>query len=277
VVDDHHQDHRDAQVIQVVQVPTVRRWLLKKAVHVLNLLSICAVLDRVGFRRSFSGMSLTAPAMRWHTVGGMPASRSSDLTGRARLREAALRLFAERGYAGTSTRAVAAEAGVSSALVIHHFDSKEGLRAAVDEDVLGRLDVALRELDAGGDLMASLGEVSARMFGADPLLRGYLRRALQESSAASVALFGRLLDVARAELERLVGAEGSPTNADLQWAPFQMLCLILGPLLLEPVMQPNLNRAMFDPEVLAHRSAANQQLLRHGLFGEDAPAQNRPA
>lgn len=192
----------------------------------------------------------------------------SDLTGRARLREAALRLFAERGFAATTTRAIAAEAGLSPALVIHHFGSKAGLRAAVDDEVLERIGAALRELDTGeGDLMTSLGDVSARMFGADPLLRGYLRCVLQEDSAASSAMFGRLLDGAHAELERLVQAAGGRTDADLEWAPFQMLCLILGPLLLEPVMAPNLNQPMFDPQVLTRRSAANQRLLRLGLFG----------
>lgn len=201
---------------------------------------------------------------------GMEAS-PSDLTGRARLREAALRLFAQRGFAATSARAVAAEAGLSPALVMHHFGSKEGLRAAVDEQVLTRLGAALRELDPDDeDLMASLGEISARMFGADPILRGYLRRVLQEDSPASAALFGRLLDGARTELERLIAAEDGRTDADLQWAPFQMLCLIVGPLLLEPVMQPNLDQPMFEAPMLARRSAANQRLLRLGLFGAAA-------
>ncbi|PZG19129.1 TetR family transcriptional regulator [Micromonospora craterilacus] len=199
----------------------------------------------------------------------MRAMPASDLTGRARLREAALRLFAERGFAATSARAVAAAAGLSPALVIHHFGSKEGLRAAVDEDVLGRIGAALRDLDGGTeDLMASLGVVSARMFGADPVLRGYLRRVLLEDSPASAALFARLLAGARAELDRLTAAEGGRSGGETEWAPFQMLCLILGPLLLEPVMQPNVDRPMFDPEVLAGRSAANQRLLRHGLFGQ---------
>lgn len=198
---------------------------------------------------------------------------SSDLTGRARLREAALALFAQRGFEATSTRAVAAAAGLSPALVIHHFGSKEGLRAAVDEEVLSRLGTALRDLDDGPpDLMASLGVVSARMFGADPQLRGYLRRVLLEGSEASAALFGRLLAGARNELDRLIAAEGGHPNADSQWAPFQMLCLVLGPLLLEPVMQPNLDQPMFDPQVLAGRSAANQRLLCLGLFGQEPAA-----
>jgi AcrR family transcriptional regulator len=44
---------------------------------------------------------------------------------------AARRLFAERGYAATTTADVAARAGVSEGILFHHFGSKEGLLAAV--------------------------------------------------------------------------------------------------------------------------------------------------
>ncbi|MGN5634369.1 TetR/AcrR family transcriptional regulator [Streptomyces sp. AC154] len=201
-----------------------------------------------------------------------------DLTGRARLRRCALELFAERGFEATSTRAVAAAAGLSPALVTRHFGSKLGLRAAVDEEVLGRIGEALAGIESrSGDLMASLGDVSARLFGADPVLRGYLRQVLLEDSEASADLFARLLRGARGELERLATAEGVRTDPGAQtWAPFQILCLVLGPLLLERVMQPGLDRPMFAPEVLAQRSAANQRLLLHGLFG-DATGETGPA
>ncbi|MFE5602591.1 TetR/AcrR family transcriptional regulator [Streptomyces coelicoflavus] len=193
----------------------------------------------------------------------------ADLTGRARLRRAALELFAERGFEATSTRAVAAAAGVSPALVTRHFGSKEGLRAAVDKDVLDRIGSELADADSDVGLMESLGAVSARLFGADPVLRGYLRQVLLEDSEASAVLFGRLLRGAQAELERLSvvhGARGR-SGADNAWAPFQMLCLILGPLLLERVMQPNVQDPMFAPDVLKQRSAANQRLLLQGFYG----------
>lgn len=133
-----------------------------------------------------------------------------DLTGRARLRRCALELFAERGFEATSTRAVAAAAGLSPALVTRHFGSKQGLRAAVDEEVLGRIGEALAGAGArSGDLMASLGDVSAQLFGADPVLRGYLRQVLLEDSEASADLFARLLRGARGELERLAAAGAS--------------------------------------------------------------------
>ncbi|RKN39029.1 TetR/AcrR family transcriptional regulator [Streptomyces hoynatensis] len=189
-----------------------------------------------------------------------------DLTGRARLRDAALELFAERGFEATSTRAVAAAAGLSPALVTRHFGSKEGLRAAVDEHVLALFGRALAAVRPGERLMESLGEVSARLFGADPVLRGYLRHSLIEGGRAGEALFGRLLAGAKAELSRLDAAHGGGA-ADAAWAPFQLLSVVLGPLLLERVAQPHLAAPMFGPEALAERSAANQRLLLRGWYG----------
>jgi AcrR family transcriptional regulator len=63
------------------------------------------------------------------------------------LRSAA-RLFGERGYRAVTVRDIAAEAGVSAALVMKLFLSKEKLFAAVqpDESMLAELDVPTSEL-----------------------------------------------------------------------------------------------------------------------------------
>jgi AcrR family transcriptional regulator len=54
---------------------------------------------------------------------------------RARLIGAARRLFAERGYAATSTRMIAREAGVNLGGIQYHFGSKQELHRHVLEDV----------------------------------------------------------------------------------------------------------------------------------------------
>ena len=56
-----------------------------------------------------------------------------ELTTVERIRNAALRIVAVQGVAGTSLRAVAAAAGVSLGLVQHHFATKAGLIKAVDD------------------------------------------------------------------------------------------------------------------------------------------------
>lgn len=66
----------------------------------------------------------------------MNAARE-DLTGRARLRDAAIECFAAHGF-DESLRAIAARARVSAGLVRHHFGSKEALRAECDATVLAR-------------------------------------------------------------------------------------------------------------------------------------------
>jgi AcrR family transcriptional regulator len=50
---------------------------------------------------------------------------------RARVTQAAHRLFVERGYHGTSMRRIAEQAGLSLGGIYNHFDSKEDILAAV--------------------------------------------------------------------------------------------------------------------------------------------------
>ena len=62
---------------------------------------------------------------------------------RARLLSEALRLFAERGYEGVSTRAVASAADSNVALIAFHFGSKRGLYEAAVEAVAQRMAEAI--------------------------------------------------------------------------------------------------------------------------------------
>jgi AcrR family transcriptional regulator len=62
--------------------------------------------------------------------------------------QSARRLFGERGYRGVTVRDIAADAGISAALVMKLFRSKEKLFAAAqpDESLLTDLDVPTSEL-----------------------------------------------------------------------------------------------------------------------------------
>ncbi|NLG21793.1 MAG: helix-turn-helix transcriptional regulator, partial [Actinomycetales bacterium] len=65
----------------------------------------------------------------------MDTESSDNRTGSQRILEAAINLFGRNGVKGTSMRAIAEEAGVSQALVVHHFGSKDGLQRACDHHV----------------------------------------------------------------------------------------------------------------------------------------------
>lgn len=64
---------------------------------------------------------------------------------RARIVEAALELFAERGFHGTAVPLVAKRAGVGAGTIYRFFDSKEALVNAAFREAKGRLGDALLE------------------------------------------------------------------------------------------------------------------------------------
>src|SRR4051812_13061990 len=73
---------------------------------------------------------------RWRMGMLDPRATNEDLTAKARIRNAALDLYAQYGEDRVSMRAVAAAAEVTLGLVQHHFKNKEGLRDAVDRLVV---------------------------------------------------------------------------------------------------------------------------------------------
>ncbi|AKK09675.1 TetR/AcrR family transcriptional regulator [Corynebacterium testudinoris] len=130
-------------------------------------------------------------------------SEPSDLTGRARIRDAAIELFAERGFHKTSVKAIAESAGVSPGLVIHHFGSKDELRRVCDEYVIAKLideRFASAETPSADLVQALLAEATS----AGPKF-SYLARLLVEPGKAGDELFTRL--VASTERNLALGRE----------------------------------------------------------------------
>ena len=76
------------------------------------------------------------------------ATRSDGVEARARLLHAALRLFAEKGFANTSTRELATAASVNIAAISYYFGDKAGLyRAAYTEPMGTCSDIVASNLD----------------------------------------------------------------------------------------------------------------------------------
>jgi AcrR family transcriptional regulator len=77
-----------------------------------------------------------------------------------RIRDAAILRYGRDGFSA-GLRAVAADAGVTAGLVVHHFGSKDGLRRACDEYVLGVIRSEKLKAATGGaaGMIAQLAEV----------------------------------------------------------------------------------------------------------------------
>lgn len=65
----------------------------------------------------------------------MPSTDSTSRSGADRILDAAISLFGKHGFRGTTLKDIASEADVSQALIIHHYGTKEALRASCDEHV----------------------------------------------------------------------------------------------------------------------------------------------
>jgi AcrR family transcriptional regulator len=113
-------------------------------------------------------------------------SNSGDLTARARIRDAAIALFAERGIDAATIRDIAQAAEVSSGLLRHHFGSKEGLRDACDEFALNQL----TGLGARFTEMQAFPPLDPSVLG----LQRYLVRSTLDGSPAGAAMFDRMID-----------------------------------------------------------------------------------
>ncbi|GIG67131.1 TetR/AcrR family transcriptional regulator [Phytomonospora endophytica] len=77
---------------------------------------------------------------------------------RERLIESTRELLRERGYVGTSPKAIQARAGAGQGSMYHHFDGKPALAlAALDRNAAELRDRAERTLDGRGGVVARIG------------------------------------------------------------------------------------------------------------------------
>lgn len=192
-----------------------------------------------------------------------------DLSGKARIREAALRLFSTNGIAATSIRAVAEEAGVSPGLIIHHFGSKDGLCRALDEAVLDRMEQAVQAVSSSApatDLVEQQAQEIAAVIRDAPVLADYIGRALSERGEAGVALFERMAERARGGLRAAARAGNLRPGVDRHWAPLQLILLLFGPFMLRPLIEEALGDSLLSDGALERWMRANADLLRHGLY-----------
>jgi AcrR family transcriptional regulator len=145
---------------------------------------------------------------------------------RERVLEVASRLLASRGYSGTSISAISKASGVLPASIYWHFESKEGLAAAVVERAAERWLGQLRELseafdpsrDPGSEPFIALREVfederelvrllnlmALERRGADSEAAAALRRVRSEVKAAQIQLTEPFIQVRDPALRRQV-------------------------------------------------------------------------
>ncbi len=202
----------------------------------------------------------------------MVEAHGDDRTAKARIRDAAITCVATHGIEATTVRRVAAEADVSPGLVMHHFGSVDGLRAACDEHVAAIIRQQKREAMAEGpglDVMAVLREADGRSL-AD--LSGYLARVLVEDTPAVAALVDELVADAEGTLADGVASGSVQPSDDPHGRAAVLTIWSLGALVLHRHLARLLGADPTDPGFTADPAAAAAylgpatELLRGGLL-----------
>ena len=128
---------------------------------------------------------------------------ADDLTAVARIRDAAIDQVGQNGFS-VGLRTIAQAAGVSAALVIHHFGSKDGLLRACDEYIAEQIREAKTESLRSADPASWLRAV-AEIDTYAPMM-AYLVRSLQSGSDLAKEFWQRMIDNAEQYLEEGVRA-----------------------------------------------------------------------
>ncbi len=198
---------------------------------------------------------------------------TGDLTATALIRESAMRLFAERGALSVTVRDIAAAAGVSPSLVIHHYGSKERLKEAVDEHVVRFFGELLAEfLDASPQdmLAASTTAALADRLDDGPMLH-YLRRLLADGGPAAERLFRSLYDISLELVGRYERAGLFKPSPDGAARVAVLLVNDLGVVLLRDQISAVLGADPLQGEGLTRWGQAVMDLYTNGLIALTEP------
>lgn len=190
-----------------------------------------------------------------------------DLTARARIRDAALSLFAERGIDGATIRDIGRAAGVSAGLVRHHFGSKEALRNACDAHALDRLmrikEKAVFDGQSGNPAFIAAAHPTAM------LLMRYFARSMVDDSPAAAALFDQMVDLA----EQWVTTHRPEVSADPRAYAAVLVAMQTGLLVLRDHASRALGADIFDPAGHPRMNKALVDFYSHALLSPDLAAQ----
>lgn len=209
--------------------------------------------------------------------GRGPRESLDDRSTKARIRDAAIASIAEHGLSGTTARKVASTAGVSPGLVIHHFESMEGLRSACDQYVATTIREFKEQAMSGGptlDVLAAFRESPNQ-----PLM-GYLSQVLADDSPAVARLVDELVDDAEGYIQHGVESGMLQPSENPRGRAVVLTLWSLGALVLHQHLQRLLGVDLTDPNLVTNPTAAAYvapvyEIYGNGVFEEAFTAQTK--
>lgn len=189
-----------------------------------------------------------------------------DVTTVARIRDAAVARFGAVGYARSSVRDIAADAGVSPGLVMHHFGSKEGLRRACDEWMVAQL---MGEKARIGDTSVAS---TIREWLDDPgrfrAYVDYVATMITDGTEGGARLFDLMLAETRAMLDAGVAGGTMHDSVDPEVRAVLITVDGLAPLLVRDHIARALGAPLDDPATIRRMTLPTLELYTHGLYAD---------
>lgn len=203
---------------------------------------------------------------------------SDDRTARARIRDEALQLFAELGPDVVTVRGIAERAGVSPSLVIRHYGSKDGLRAAVDGYVIQVFEAMLAQVSdptidrrPESAVPLSFVEVVTESLPHDSAIPAYLGRMLLAGGPAGANLFQRLHDMSKATLSEMIAGGSAAPGTDPEVRAAFLLVNDLAVVILRDRLTEVLGLDPVSPDGLRRWGTEVLSVYRGGLLDDAAP------
>ena len=146
---------------------------------------------------------------------------------REQLLDIGRRLFAERGFEGTSIEEIAAKAGVSKPVVYEHFGGKEGLYAVVVDREVDRLLTMATDMLGGANTMPKFEDAAVRLLKYIEDNADGFRILVRDSPPGSgTGTFGTLLSDIAGQVEYIVADYLSARGQDRNLAPMYAQMLV---------------------------------------------------
>ena len=200
---------------------------------------------------------------------------------RTRVLAAAEAVFAERGYAGATTREIAERAGIGKRMLFYYFTTKDAVYRAVLERIVQGL-VAIFEVSRNQPGPIGLAES----------IEGITHFTAQNLQATKVWMREiidggpHLADLTEKHLADMYRQAGTTVARNMEAGifrpgdPVHVMTSVGGVtlfyFLIVPVLRLIWDRDPLDPDVVAERARMARDLLLHGLAGPASPKETKP-
>jgi TetR/AcrR family transcriptional regulator len=200
---------------------------------------------------------------------------------RTRILSAAEQVFAERGYAGATTREIAERAGIGKRMLFYYFPTKDAVyRAVLERIIVGLVAIYQHTRDEPGPVGLADGIEALTHFTAQNLsaMKVWLREIIDDGP--------HLRDLTRRHMVPLYEQAGAGVARNMASGAFRagdpMHALIdvggitLFYFLIAPMLRLVWDRDPLSPDAVTERARAARDALLHGLAGRGAPKETPP-